>query len=83
MQLQLGHTKLIPYSTEHQVNEVGSVGRKEAKINLKAHCPCSNNGFGTSNKWLPSISGPLARVIHTNLLLYNRNHNPINITVAL
>ena len=27
--LLLDHTKLIPCSTEHQGNEVGSVGRKE------------------------------------------------------
>ena len=30
----LGHTKLIPCSTEHQGTEVGSVGRKENKLNM-------------------------------------------------
>ena len=29
--LDLGHAKLISCSTEHQGNEVGSVGRKENK----------------------------------------------------
>ena len=30
-QCSLGHAKLISCSTEHQGNEVGSVGRKENK----------------------------------------------------